>query len=73
VAPAELVVGTEAEPILGQWIPRDEFEKEVQARNEAQTEASGLRTELAGTRSELITGVWGAMEQECRIRIQKPC
>ncbi|MBK6381781.1 MAG: helix-turn-helix transcriptional regulator [Chitinophagaceae bacterium] len=46
VAPAELVAGTEAEPILGQWIPRYEFEKEVQARNEAQAEASELRTEL---------------------------
>lgn len=55
MAPAELVAGTEAEPILGQWIPRDEFEKEVQARNQAQKEASELRTELAGTRSELIT------------------
>ena len=55
VSPAELVAGTEAEPILGQWIPRDEFEKEVQARNQAQAEASELRTELAGTRSELTT------------------
>jgi len=53
VAPAELVADTEAEPILGQWIPREEFMKEVQARNEAQAEASELRTELAGVRSEL--------------------
>lgn len=55
VAPAVLVAGTEADPILGQWIPRGEFEKEIQARNEAQTEASELRTELAGVRSELTT------------------
>lgn len=53
VAPAELVVGTEAESILRQWVPRVELEKEVQARYEAQLETSGLRTELAGLHSEL--------------------
>ena len=40
---------------MGQWIPRDEFEKEIQARNQAQAEASELRTDLAGARSELAT------------------
>ena len=55
VAPAELVAGTEAESILGQWIPREELMKEVQARSRAQAEASELRTELAGVRSELGT------------------
>lgn len=53
LAPAELVAGTDAEQVLGQWIPREEFEKEVLARHEAQEEASALRTDLAGVRSEL--------------------
>ena len=66
VAPAELVADTEAEPILGQWIPREEFMKEVQTRNEAQAEASELRTELAGVRSELksLTTELEQMSQE---------
>lgn len=66
VAPAELVADTEAESILGQWIPREEFMKEVQTRNEAQAEASELRTELAGVRSELksLTTELEQMSQE---------
>lgn len=53
MAPAELVAGTEAEQILGQWIPRVELEKEVQARLQAQAEAMELRVDQAGLRSEL--------------------
>ena len=55
LAPAELVAGTDAEQVLGQWLPREEFENEVKARGQAQAEASELRTELAGVRSELQT------------------
>ncbi len=53
MAPAELVAGTEAEQVLGQWIPRSELEKEVQVRLQAQAEAMELRVDLAGIRSEL--------------------
>lgn len=53
MAPAELVAGTEAEQVLGQWIPRSELEKEVQARLQAQAEAMELRVDLVGLRSEL--------------------
>lgn len=53
IAPAELVAGTEAEHVLGRWIPREEFEKEVQTRLQAQTQCLELRTDLAGLRSEL--------------------
>lgn len=53
ISPAELVAGTEAEHVLGQWIPREEFEKEVQTRLQAQTQCLELRTDLAGHRSEL--------------------
>jgi transcriptional regulator with XRE-family HTH domain len=52
LAPRELVLGTTAETILGEWVPRTEFEEESKARSAAQTEAAQLRTELAGVRSE---------------------
>jgi len=60
VAPRELVLGTTAELLLGEWVPRREFDEESKARSEAQTEAAQLRTELAGARSEVLalkTGV----------------
>ncbi len=60
VAPRELVLGTTAEALLGEWVPRSEFDEESKARGAAQTEAAQLRTELAGARSEasaLKTGV----------------
>lgn len=50
--PGELVVGTTAEALLGEWVPRTEFEAESKTRSEAQSEAAQLRTELAGVRSE---------------------
>lgn len=50
--PRELVIGTDAEGILGDWVPRTEFEAESTARGLAQTQAATLRTELAGTRQE---------------------
>jgi transcriptional regulator with XRE-family HTH domain len=62
VASAELVTGTDAESVLRDWIPRAEFEKEVQARYDAQKEASGLRTDLAGLRSE-IKSLAGELDQ----------
>lgn len=52
LAPRELVVGTTAEALLGEWVPRAEFDEESKARSEAQSEAAQLRTELAGARSE---------------------
>lgn len=66
VAPAELVAGTDAESILGQWIPQVEFEKEAHARAQAQAEASELRTDLAGLRSELksLAGELDQMSQQ---------
>jgi transcriptional regulator with XRE-family HTH domain len=51
-APRDLVLGTPAESLLGEWLPRDEFEAESKARSLSQTEAAQLRTELAGARSE---------------------
>jgi len=53
IAPAELVAGTDAESVLSLWIPREEFEKEVQARHKAQVEAAVLRTDQAGLKREL--------------------
>jgi transcriptional regulator with XRE-family HTH domain len=52
IAPRELVLGTTAEALLGEWVPRAEFDEESKARSAAQTEAAQLRTELAGARSE---------------------
>lgn len=51
-APRELVLGTNAEALLGEWVPRAEFDEESKARSAAQTEAAQLRTEFAGARSE---------------------
>jgi transcriptional regulator with XRE-family HTH domain len=48
----ELVLGTHAESLLDDWVPRAEFEVESIARTRAQSEAATLRTELAGVRSE---------------------
>jgi transcriptional regulator with XRE-family HTH domain len=53
--PRELVLGTSAESLLGEWVPRAEFEGESAARTNAQSEAAALRTELAGARSEAST------------------
>lgn len=55
LAPRELVQGTTAEPLLGEWVPRSELEAESDARSEAQKEASELRTDLVGARSEAST------------------
>lgn len=55
LAPRELVQGTNAEPLLGEWVPRAELEAESKARSAAQNEASKLRTELVGVRSEAAT------------------
>jgi transcriptional regulator with XRE-family HTH domain len=52
--PREVVLGTTAEPLLGEYLPRDEFDKECAARSEAQAAASEIRMELAGARSELV-------------------
>jgi len=52
IAPRELVLGTTAEALLGEWVPRAEFDEESTARSTAQTEAAQLRTELAGAQSE---------------------
>lgn len=51
--PRELVVGTTAEVLLDEWVPRDELQAEAQARAEAQAAAAALRTELAGARREI--------------------
>ena len=40
IAPRELVLGTTAEVLLGEWVPRAEFEEESKARSAAQTEAA---------------------------------
>lgn len=53
LAPAELVAGTELADLLTGWISRDQFDSEVSARQEAQAEASRLRTEVAGLKSEI--------------------
>ncbi len=55
VAPRELVLGTVAESLLGEWVPRSEFDEESKARSTAQTQAAEFRTELAGARSEAKT------------------
>jgi hypothetical protein len=52
ITPRDLVLGTNAEVLLGEWVPRTEFHEESKARSAAQTEAAQLRTELAGARSE---------------------
>lgn len=62
MVPRELVVGTSAEQLLGEWVPRTEFEAESKLRTEAQTEAATLRTDLAGARSEAAT-LKGTVEQ----------
>lgn len=53
--PRELVLGTGAESLLSEWVPRAEFDAESTARAQAQSEAASLRTELAGVRSEAST------------------
>lgn len=53
ITPRELVLGTSAESILSDWIPRAELEEESKARSAAQAESARLRTELAGARSEV--------------------
>ena len=55
VPPRELVLGTTAESLLGEWVPRAEFDEESKARSASQTEAAQLRTELAGARTEVAT------------------
>ncbi len=50
--PGELVAGTDAESLLGEWVPRTEFEAESKARITAQADSAKLRTELAGTTAE---------------------
>jgi transcriptional regulator with XRE-family HTH domain len=54
VPPRELVLGTTAETLIGEWVPRSEFDQESRARGAAQTEAAQLRTELAGACSEVL-------------------
>jgi transcriptional regulator with XRE-family HTH domain len=55
VGPRELVAGTGAEALLGEWVPRAELEAESLARTQAQTDAAASRTELAGARGESAT------------------
>jgi transcriptional regulator with XRE-family HTH domain len=62
MAPRELVGGTSAEPLLGEWIPRGELEAESKLRSEAQTDAATLRTDLAGARGE-VAALKAAVEQ----------
>jgi transcriptional regulator with XRE-family HTH domain len=66
--PAEFVVGTEAASVLDEWVPRDELEREIRTRHEAQLEASTLRTDLAGTEMEIqgLTRELDRMTQEAR-------
>jgi transcriptional regulator with XRE-family HTH domain len=51
--PRELVAGTTAEAILGEWVPRKELEAESKVRADAQAHVSNLETELAASRAEI--------------------
>src|SRR5262245_15806872 len=53
MSPAELVAGTDALPLIGEMVPRDELRQESEARAAAQAEAATLRADLAGARREV--------------------
>jgi len=59
MTPRELVVGTTAEPVLGEWVPRDELARESEIRAQAQARATNLETNLLATKAELA-----AMQEE---------
>ncbi|HXK16721.1 MAG TPA: helix-turn-helix transcriptional regulator, partial [Polyangiaceae bacterium] len=52
ITPRELVAGTEAEKVLGEWIPRAELAAESKIRAQAQARATNLETELVGAKAE---------------------
>lgn len=62
VAAPELVAGTSAERLLGEWVPRGQYDEETRARGAAQAEAAVLRTELAGAAGEALA-LRGSIEE----------
>jgi transcriptional regulator with XRE-family HTH domain len=59
-SPAELVQGTSAASILGEWVRATEYAREAQARAAAQQEATELRSQVAE-----LTAVAAARGREC--------
>lgn len=47
MTPSELVFGTDAAALLGDWVPRESFDDEVRLRLRAHEEAAEARTKLA--------------------------
>lgn len=53
LSPFQLVMGTDAVHVLGQWVPRRELEAEVERRLEAQQGVLKREGDLAGLRAQL--------------------
>jgi transcriptional regulator with XRE-family HTH domain len=53
VTPRELVAGTTAEVVLGEWVPRRELEDESKSRAQAQARVTNLETDLAAANAEV--------------------